>query len=1025
MPTLAHRSLLLALLLLPLLAAPVFAQDCNANGVPDAQDIDPTDPDGNGMVSPDCNANLRPDECEFPLFVGDLYASDGQADDRFGSAVAASGTAVLIGAPNADIAGSSSTASNAGAAYVFRKGPGGWVEEQKLVATSPVAWSNFGYDVALDGNVAVVAADVFNPGIGEGVAYVFRFDGNAWLEEAMLMPTNVIMDGDVSVAVSGDAIFVCSPYPNIWNEFHGVAVAFRYDGVGWIQEQAIVSGPHPDYEFGSSVALEGNRAVIGREGYLAGIIEIPTGGATVYEFNGTEWVGVGGASGRPREIAFGREVELAGDTMLILGASSVSGEPIPGYTFFNFNGTHWARQSETSSPFPPTYSFSIALNQMYAAVNRTTFRYSGSTQSGVQIFENGPDGYVYSRFVDTDGFGIVALADNILFSGRTYDDTNGENAGSVKLFDITAANDCNANEIPDTCELDGNDCDGNGVPDDCQFDCNNNGVIDDCEPITDCNDNLVPDECELVDNDCNANGVPDECETDCNHNDVPDDCETFPDCNDDGIPDSCQLGADCNGNGVPDACEQLEWQFVRNINEPTPGIWKDEAFNSPDDDLRVAIVDYDDLLIGNPDENDGVGAVYYDCEYYDDQTPPERFDNYFSGSRFGSAIVDSGYSYTMVGYAGASPGAGAFTPFMDCYDPFNIFDFTPSLNPLPLPISADAELGASVASDRYDSPMAGAPGHDINGAESGAVYVFEGFNDNPLQPYGFEWIGDYIITPTDGSAGQRFGQHIDITDDVMAVSAPGNVSPMGNLGAVYIFRKIDDVWTEEAKLTPDDTSSVERFGPYVAIEGDHLIVGTPQNTFVSSEDPTGPVAFRRVNDVWAEESVLIPPPPPPMVDIRYSFPYGFAPQLSNGMVAFSCVGSLEQVIGTIPQSVEGYVVIFRWTANGWIRDAVLSETEYGMPFRLSNFVDLNRHTLAVAGYAGDNNFITILRRCGIPDVLGDIDSDGDIDTDDAAALAAVLVGTPQNGNHVDRSDLNDDGIADGRDIALFVNLILN
>ena len=40
------------------------ASDCNRNGVPDQCDIDPTDPDGNTMVSPDCNANDTPDECE-------------------------------------------------------------------------------------------------------------------------------------------------------------------------------------------------------------------------------------------------------------------------------------------------------------------------------------------------------------------------------------------------------------------------------------------------------------------------------------------------------------------------------------------------------------------------------------------------------------------------------------------------------------------------------------------------------------------------------------------------------------------------------------------------------------------------------------------------------------------------------------------------------------------------------------------------------------------------------------------------
>ena len=38
--------------------------DCNRNGVPDECDIDPTDPDGDGMVSGDCNENLIPDECD-------------------------------------------------------------------------------------------------------------------------------------------------------------------------------------------------------------------------------------------------------------------------------------------------------------------------------------------------------------------------------------------------------------------------------------------------------------------------------------------------------------------------------------------------------------------------------------------------------------------------------------------------------------------------------------------------------------------------------------------------------------------------------------------------------------------------------------------------------------------------------------------------------------------------------------------------------------------------------------------------
>ena len=41
-----------------------LTSDCNTNGVPDDQDVDPADPDGDGFVGADCNGNGIPDECE-------------------------------------------------------------------------------------------------------------------------------------------------------------------------------------------------------------------------------------------------------------------------------------------------------------------------------------------------------------------------------------------------------------------------------------------------------------------------------------------------------------------------------------------------------------------------------------------------------------------------------------------------------------------------------------------------------------------------------------------------------------------------------------------------------------------------------------------------------------------------------------------------------------------------------------------------------------------------------------------------
>jgi hypothetical protein len=100
--------------------------------------------------------------------------------------------------------------------------------------------------------------------------------------------------------------------------------------------------------------------------------------------------------------------------------------------------------------------------------------------------------------------------------------------------------DCNLTGTPDICDLtagDSTDCDATDVPDECKTDCDASAVPDACEIASgfsnDCNGNGVPDACELL-RDCNRNGVPDDCDiaaavsTDCNANDLPDECDLTP-----------------------------------------------------------------------------------------------------------------------------------------------------------------------------------------------------------------------------------------------------------------------------------------------------------------------------------------------------------------------------------------------------------------------------------------------------------------------------------------------------------------
>ncbi len=147
-------------------------------------------------------------------------------------------------------------------------------------------------------------------------------------------------------------------------------------------------------------------------------------------------------------------------------------------------------------------------------------------------------------------------------------------------IDSDTALDCNANAIPDSCDIASGtapDCNQNAIPDSCDIpsgagaDCDGDATLDSCEiaaGASDCDGDGVPDACEIADGspDCNNNGILDFCDIasgspDCNGNGIPDSCDIAggtPDCDNDGIPNSCEIASgapDCNANLIPDSCD--------------------------------------------------------------------------------------------------------------------------------------------------------------------------------------------------------------------------------------------------------------------------------------------------------------------------------------------------------------------------------------------------------------------------------------------------------------------------------------
>ena len=132
-------------------------------------------------------------------FEDKLTATDAQAGDQLGFNVALNGSFAIAGAPLDDIG-----AGNVGSLYVFASTGSRWIEQAKLTASDGAANDQFGWSVALAGDKALVGANLANVGIvaDAGAAYVFRVEGDIWVEQAKVTAGDPGAGDEFAAAVS-------------------------------------------------------------------------------------------------------------------------------------------------------------------------------------------------------------------------------------------------------------------------------------------------------------------------------------------------------------------------------------------------------------------------------------------------------------------------------------------------------------------------------------------------------------------------------------------------------------------------------------------------------------------------------------------------------------------------------------------------------------------------------------------------------------------------------------------------------
>jgi hypothetical protein len=286
--------------------------------------------------------------------LASIAANACQFCQQFGRSVAVSGSTVVVGSI---FDGGSGNGQSAGAAYVFqRNGAGGWQVDAgtpttvfgtttrpagMLTASVPgsfgpntdgAAHDAFGSSVAIDGNTILIGAensnstsglDIFEVGNGSvqgngtGAAYVFERSSGVWAVREKLepgLPTASLSKFGHSVALHGNRAIVGAHTES--------TVATNAEGAAYVFERSVFGQPWsvrvrlaPTTSFaaftGTAVSIDGDHALIGAPGANRGYL---------YNRGSSGW-------GSAQELSasstgnFGQAV-AAGANALLVGATS-------------------------------------------------------------------------------------------------------------------------------------------------------------------------------------------------------------------------------------------------------------------------------------------------------------------------------------------------------------------------------------------------------------------------------------------------------------------------------------------------------------------------------------------------------------------------------------------------------------------------------------------------------------------------------------------------------------------------------
>ncbi|MFO0827025.1 MAG: hypothetical protein U0572_02660 [Phycisphaerales bacterium] len=184
-----------------------------------------------------------------------------------------------------------------------------------------------------------------------------------------------------------------------------------------------------------------------------------------------------------------------------------------------------------------------------------------------------------------------------------------------------------------------------------------------------------------------------------------------------------------------------------------------------------------------------------------------------------------------------------------------------------------------------------------------------------------QWIPDGVLHAPGMEHPQSMGASVALSMPFCLAGAPlyaiETRTDWFPVGAVYVFQRINNAWSQAAILTPPgslESNFVSEFGAAVALDGEYAVIGAPEKQWDADHYPGLAYVYRRESaGVWMFEDTL----PPNDISGWYEQRFGEVVAMERGATSattFAVVGVPRFDLAGMPNC--GEVMVYTKPASG-------------------------------------------------------------------------------------------------------------